>query len=274
MALFLDRHYFGDSATWDEIKQAHEKDLALQDEFGVKMLTYWYDEERHTGFCLGETAHKEDLIHLHEKAHGSIPNEVIEVQAGLVHAFLGDLPDMNAPSAQIAEAVTGTRTIMFTDLVDFTTRTSRLGDAAAMELLRVHDTIVSGAIASHGGRLVKHTGDGMMASFDLPASAVQAAAGVQSSMREHRAANPGQEIHIRVGIASGEPIEQDGDLFGTSVQLAARLCSLAKPDGVLAAEAVYSAPGAHQGLLEPRGAFSPKGFDTPVQAFGLTDEVG
>ena len=269
----MDRHYFGDSATWEDIKQAHEKDLALQDQFGVKMLTYWYDESRHTGFCLGETENKEDLVRLHEQAHGSIPNEVISVQPELVQAFLGDLPDMNGPAASVTDAVPGTRTIMFTDLVDFTSRTSRLGDAAAMELLRVHDTIVKRAIASNGGRFVKHTGDGMMASFGLPESAVLAAADVQSAMRAHRSQNPDQAIHVRVGLASGEPIEEGGDLFGTSVQLAARLCNLANPDCVLAAEAVYSAAGAQQGLLEPRGAFSAKGFDTEVQGFGLANEA-
>ena len=93
MGLYMDRHYFSDSATWEEIKQAHEKDLALQGQFGVKMLTYWYDEERHIGFCLGEMDHKEDLIRLHEQAHDAIPNEVIEVQPGLVRAFLGDMPE-------------------------------------------------------------------------------------------------------------------------------------------------------------------------------------
>jgi class 3 adenylate cyclase len=112
-----------------------------------------------------------------------------------------------------------------------------------------------------------------MASFDLAESAVLAAVGVQSALRAHRAKNPDQEMHVRVGIASGEPIEEGGDLFGTSVQLAARLCSLAMPDCVLAAEAVYATPGIHKKLLEPRGAFSPKGFDTPVQAFGLATEA-
>jgi class 3 adenylate cyclase len=272
LALFMDRHHFDDAATWEEIKLAHDKDLALQDQFGVKMLTYWYDEARHSGFCLGETDNKEDLVRLHEQAHGSIPNEVIEVQPELVQAFLGDLPDMNGPAASVTDAVPGTRTIMFTDLVDFTSHTSKLGDAAAMELLRVHDLIVKNAIAANGGRLVKHTGDGIMASFDLSESAVSAAAEVQSAMRAHRDASPDKVMHVRVGLASGEPIEEGGDLFGTSVQLAARLCSLAMPDGVLAAEAVYSAPGAHQELLEPRGSFAPKGFDTPVQAFGLANE--
>ena len=47
MALYMDRHYYGDSSTWEEIKLAHEKDLALQDRFGVKLLTYWYDEAHH-----------------------------------------------------------------------------------------------------------------------------------------------------------------------------------------------------------------------------------
>lgn len=273
MGLYMDRHYFGESATWEDIKLAHEKDLALQDRFGVKMLTYWYDDARHMGFCLGEADDKEDLVRLHEQAHGSIPNEVIEVQPGLVRAFLGDLPDVNGPSASVTAAVPGARTIMFTDLVDFTSVTSRLGDARAMDLLRVHDSIVTGAIASNGGRVVKHTGDGLMASFDLPEPAVLAAADVQSAMREHLTKHPDQAMHVRVGLASGEPVEEGGDLFGTSVQLAARLCSLAMPDCVLAAEAVYSAPGGHRKLLEPRGAFSPKGFETPVQAFGLANEA-
>ena len=269
----MDRHYFGDSATPEDIKQAHDKDIALQDQFGVKMLTYWYDEAHQMGFCLGETENKEDIIRLHERAHGSIPNQVIEVQPGLVHAFLGELPDVNGPSAPAANAVSGVRTIMFTDLVDFTSLTSRLGDAAAMDLLRTHDAIVKGEVAAHGGRLVKHTGDGMMASFDLAEPAVLATAGIQSAMRAHRAKNREQVMHIRVGLASGEPVEEGGDLFGTSVQLAARLCSLATPDGLLASEAVYSALGPRQELLVSRGTFSPKGFDAPVQAFGLANEA-
>jgi class 3 adenylate cyclase len=273
LALYMDRHYFGDAATWDDIKLSHEKDLALQEQFGVKMLTYWFDEAHHMGFCLGESDNKDDLIRLHEQAHGAIPNEVIEVQLGLVQAFLGDLPDVNGPPASVTDAVPGTRTIMFTDLVDFTSRTSKLGDAAAMELLRVHDAIVKRAIVSHGGRLVKHTGDGMMASFDLPEPAVLSAASAQSAMRAHRAEHPRQAMHVRVGLASGEPIEEGGDLFGTSVQLAARLCSLAKPDGVLATGEVYAAPGTHQVLLESRGSFSPKGFDLPIQAYGLAGEA-
>ena len=80
-------------------------------------------------------------------------------------------------------------------------------------------------------------------------------------------------MHIRVGVAMGEPVEEAGDLFGSAVQLAARLCSLAMPDCVLVAEEVYVTPGKHQDLLELRGTFNPKGFETPVQAFGLVDEA-
>jgi class 3 adenylate cyclase len=141
-----------------------------------------------------------------------------------------------------------------------------------MALLRVHNSIVNAEIASSGGRVVKHTGDGTMASFDLAESAVLAAVGIQSASQAHSAKNPDQAMHVRVGMAPGEPIEEGGDLFDTSVQVAARLCSLAMPDCVLAAEAVYTTPGNHQKLLEPRGAFSPKGFDTPIQAFGLVTE--
>jgi class 3 adenylate cyclase len=108
------------------------------------------------------------------------------------------------------------RTIMFTDLVASTALTQRLGDDSAQQIVERHDSAVHAALAEHHGVEVKHTGDGIMAAFD---SATDAARAAQVLVRQLGEAGVG----VRVGLNAGEPIERDGDLFGTAVQTAARV---------------------------------------------------
>ena len=98
--------------------------------------------------------------------------------------------------------------------------------APSPELLRAHSDAVRGALEEHDGREVRHTGDGIMASFPSAVSAVQAALTIQSNLA-------GAEVRVRVGLNAGEPIAEDDDLFGTAVQLAARITDRAEPGQVL-----------------------------------------
>ena len=127
----------------------------------------------------------------------------------------------------------GIRTILFTDVVNSTTLTQLLGDEAALALLGVHDTIVRDALSALGGREIKHTGDGIMASFVSTAGAVRCAIQIQRELDKHAQANPEHPLKVRVGAAAGEPVEQHNDLFGCTVQLAARLCAHAQPEQIL-----------------------------------------
>ena len=118
-------------------------------------------------------------------------------------------------------------TILFTDVEGSTALTQRLGDANAREILREHERLVREALKSHGGAEVKTMGDGFMASFGSATKALECAIAVQQAFAEHNesAAEP---IKVRVGLNAGEPIAEDDDLFGTAVNLAARICSQAE----------------------------------------------
>ena len=89
-----------------------------------------------------------------------------------------------------------------------------------------------------GGREVKHTGDGIMAAFNSAACAVKAASLMRAAEAEHNGSGAEHPVSVRIGISAGEPVEQGHDLFGSTVQLAARLCAQADPGQILVSNVV------------------------------------
>ncbi len=235
MPLFMDRHDMK-GVTAADIADAHRKDLEIQDQYGVKFLTYWFDQRRGTTFCLVDAPDKDTAQCVHREAHGHVAGEVVEVALSAVEAFLGRIQDPEPPSGQTRDIVdSGYRAIMFTDIVGSTKMTTRLGDRMATELIRAHDSIVRRCLSDAGGREVKHTGDGIMASFASTAKAVDCAIAIQQGFERYNRGNT-EPIHIRIGLDCGEPVEDSNDLFGSTVQLAARLCSAASSDQILVSE--------------------------------------
>ena len=130
-------------------------------------------------------------------------------------------------------------TVLFTDIADYTGITDRLGDRVARELVVAHDRIVRKALLGCGGREVKHTGDGIMACFPSASRAIQAAVWVQLAARswnlsEQRTA----PLQIAIGMNTGAPIVDGGDLFGTVVNVAARITDCAAGGQILASDVV------------------------------------
>ena len=158
----------------------------------------------------------------------------------------------------------GIRTIMFTDIVGSTEMCSRHGDDAAIAMLGVHDSIVRATLGEHRGREVKHTGDGIMAAFNSAASAVRSACKVIEGLHAHNDNGPDLEVMVRIGISAGEPVEQAADLFGSTVQLAARLCSQAQPMQVLVAQVVADLCIGKNLKFIDAGHCELKGFEGPI----------
>jgi class 3 adenylate cyclase len=128
----------------------------------------------------------------------------------------------------------GTMTaVLFTDIVGSTNITQKHGDEASQRMVNVHNSIVRGALQAHGGREVKHTGDGIMAAFSNPPASIDSAIDMQRGVAHYNTGKPDIELRLRVGISVGEPIAEDNDLFGTTVQMAARLCDGAGTDGIM-----------------------------------------
>ena len=100
----------------------------------------------------------------------------------------------------------GLRAVMFIDIVGSTEMTARLGDSAALELVRAHDALVRRGLEAYGGREIKHTGDGIMASFDKAQNSVRAAADIQRRFAAYNA-DTSETLSVRIGIDAGEPVE-------------------------------------------------------------------
>ncbi len=137
------------------------------------------------------------------------------------------LTEWNAPQSKSPSA--STIAIVFTDMVGSTAINTKVGDLVAREITRVHNTIVRSALTRFDGQEVKHTGDGIMATFRVISQAVEAMTDVQRAVEGHNKRRPDLHLDLRVGINAGEPVIEENDFYGLAVTLAARIC--AKADG-------------------------------------------
>jgi class 3 adenylate cyclase len=236
MPIFLDRHDMH-GLTAKDIADAHRKDLEVQGKYGVNFITYWFDESTGKGFCLVEAPDKETAMRVHEEAHGNLALDVISVDMSAVQAFLGRIADP-AGTGDKPMIEPAFRSVMFTDLVDSTAMTARLGDVRSVEFVRSHDAIVRRHLIEEGGREVKHTGDGIMAAFDDAVGCVRCARAIQNGFQQFNR-NSDEKIHVRIGMDAGEPVADSNDLFGETVQKAARVCAEAQSDQTLVTEDLY-----------------------------------
>jgi class 3 adenylate cyclase/pimeloyl-ACP methyl ester carboxylesterase len=155
------------------------------------------------------------------------------------------------------------RTVLFTDLVGHTAMMSRLGDERGRAVLREHESITREVLKAHGGTEVKTMGDGFMASFGSVTKAVECAIALERAVSERE----GEPLSVRVGLNAGEPIEEDGDLFGATVILASRIAAKADGGEILVADTVRGLCSGKGFLFADRGEFVAKGFEEPVRVY-------
>ena len=151
--------------------------------------------------------------------------------------------------------------ILFTDLVGWTELGDRVGDERAHELRREHFEAVRAALAAHRGREVKTAGDSVMATFRSAVDAVRCGLAVQRSTAD-------TPLQVRIGLHAGEPIADEGDVFGTVVNVASRLCGAAQPGDVLLSEVTRALVGSRGGFdFADVGPLHLKGLNEPVLCF-------
>ena len=172
-------------------------------------------------------------------------------------------------AAEAAPAAARLRTVLFTDIVGHTEMMQRLGDARGRDVLREHERITRETLKQHGGAEVKTMGDGFMASFGSVTSALECAVGLQRSFAAWNdgRAQQAAPLRVRVGLNAGEPIEEDGDLFGATVILASRICAQAAAGEILVPEPVRHLLAGKSFAFSDRGEFAMKGFDDAVRLY-------
>jgi class 3 adenylate cyclase len=195
-------------------------------------------------------------------------------------------PPAEAVSAQPPKAPAGAlQTILFTDIEANTELLQRVGDAAWRDILREHERTTRALLAEYGGTEIKTIGDAFMTSFNSASAAIECAIALQqahgsrtdrsldppagaSSPSDQRPATTNQ-LRIRIGINTGEPIAEDDDLFGTAVTMASRIQSLAQGGEILVSDVVRQLVAGKGFLFDDRGETVLRGFDDPVRIFAL-----
>ena len=264
MPLFMDRHDVP-GVTAEQVAQAHLADLDMGAKFGVQFLAYWFDADQGEAFCLAKAPTGASLTAVHEATHGLIPSEIISVSEDNVLRLLGRMSETGGAT----QAVNPFRAILFTDLQGSTSILQAVGQAAFMVLITEHDLIIRRALVASRGREVKHTGDGIMASFDEVASALQCSMTIQAGFEARAVEGQTPELRVRIGIAAGEPVDHNDDLFGSTVTLASRICDAADAGRILTSDLVRDL-GIERGFAFDDGhELVLKGFSDATRVFEL-----
>ena len=232
MPLFMDLHKASDydvKPTVEEIRRNHIADLEVQDKYGVKFLQYWINEEAGLVFCLMEAPDKESCAAVHREAHGAMPCNIIKLQGGDYIAFMGNEGSVN--EFDIAETAsggldTGYRIILVPDIIS-----AKNDEQLYNSISRVVKKIVGRPVNRPGGR------ETIVFTSAMPAidCALKMISGVQSL--------DDNSNEIRIGISAGEPVTEQGDFFGYSIQLANRLCDIAQNNQVIISPLVKQLTG-------------------------------
>jgi class 3 adenylate cyclase len=203
------------------------------------------------------------------------PGTVFDIPPGHDKWVVGDEPwvtlEWGASGRALGAALneTGPRTlatVVFTDIVDSTSRLGQVGDSRWRDLLATHNARLREALNAHRGREVKTTGDGFLAVFDSPTRAVQCAAEMTRSARAI-------DLEIRVGVHTGEIELVGDDVGGIAVHVAARVLALAGPNEVLVSSTTSGLLEGSGLLLEDAGSHELKGLPGARQVFRLVVPV-
>jgi predicted ATPase/class 3 adenylate cyclase len=168
------------------------------------------------------------------------------------------------------EPAAGLLTVLFTDIVGSTELAVRRGDESAGAIRGQHDQLVRRQLSLHGGREVQTTGDGFLVTFGSVRKAIDCACAIQLAQREHNQRHPDQALSLRLGLNAGEVSPRDDGLFGSAVNLAARVMAKAGPGQILVTEVVKQLAGTIAGVeFHDRGRSRLRGFPEPWRLYEL-----
>jgi hypothetical protein len=223
MPIYMDVHYVPGLAAYDAA-EAHQKDLAIQQQHHCKCMTYWVDEPRGVVFCLIDAPDKETVEVMHKNSHGLIPHKILEVNNSIVESFLGRIhdPDDAVVGANGLKVFSDSayRVLLVTRHADYVLLKHRMGVAGAERLLGSQRDVLRQEGLRHGGRMVEHSSDASVISFPSATAALGCAIDIRHSAQESGAAG------MRISLTGGDPVSVSDQLFGDALELGIRLCHL------------------------------------------------
>ena len=170
--------------------------------------------------------------------------------------------DAAAPAAAAERGERALATVLFTDIVGSTGHARQVGDRRWGELLDTHDRLARELVGQLQGRLVKSTGDGILALFDRPGRGIRCATALRDRLR-------GSGVEIRAGVHTGEVQLRGDDVGGIAVHIAARVMAAARPGEVLVSSTVHDLVVGSDYVLEDRGAHALRGMTGEHRLFAV-----
>lgn len=236
MPIYMDRHHVSETVMAEHVLHIHQEDLKIQDQFGCRVLTYWFDEIRKTAFCLVEAPDVKAIQEMHSQAHGNVPNSIIEVNASIVELFLGRIEDpeksQNAELQIIDESAL--RTIM---IIALKRLTPVQNDHEQFNFLIQHfNSAILKLLHVHEGYLVKQTENQFLVSFRSVSKAVHAALAIRLLFQDFNNNIIKDQIHFKIGLNAGEPVTKNKLIFEETIKLAERMCNIIKGDVIISSE--------------------------------------
>lgn len=235
MPIYMDRHDVSETVTAENVAQLHQQDLKVEQDFGCRGLTYWFDEKRKTAFCLVEAPNEQAVYDMHNHAHGEVPHRIIEVDGKIVESFLGRIEDpekaLNTDLNIINDPAF--RVIMVIETSNYLNRLE--ANQFSLWQQKFHNSVAK-TLKKFKGRLVKKDNYNYLVSFKSVTNAVLCALNIH---RKFKYVTPNFDSTYRIlkiGLSSGVPVTDKKAFFEEVITLAKRICEFVEGDLVISSE--------------------------------------
>ncbi|UAY50873.1 nickel-binding protein [Ferruginibacter albus] len=229
MPLYMDQHILPGVKAKD-VAEAHQMDMLIQHDHSCNCITYWIDEKRGNVFCLIEAPSKEAVQALHGQSHGLVPNKVIEVNSSIVESFLGRITDPEDVVMQDGLKVfnnTSFRILMVVRISDVALLQQQLGRSKTNELIVQYNTALRKILTEHGGREIENDKNDFVISFTATNKAIACALEINDALSVIN------DLGWKIAVSAGDPVANNEQLFGDTIQLAERMLSIIKDAPIL-----------------------------------------
>ena len=235
MPLYMDRHDIPEEISAEHVAKMHQEDLKVQHLYGCKGMTYWCDEQRHTAFCLIEAPNKKALQDMHNHAHGEFPYSIIEVNKTIVESFLGRIEDpvkskdtelniINDPAFRVLMVIETSNYLDRLEANQFNIFTQKFHNSVAKKLTKFN------------GRIVKKDNNNYLVSFKTVTDAVLCAQKIQFQFKYVTPKFDPSSRKLNIALSSGIPVTDRDEIFKETIDLATRMCNIAKESFVITSE--------------------------------------
>jgi len=232
----MDRHDVSESVNAQNVAQLHKEDLKIQEQFNCRGLTYWYDDIKKIAFCLIEAPDKDSIQNMHNSAHGEVPNIIIEVDENIVESFLGRIEDPENSSSSDLNIINdpAQRTLM---VVRYNILSlNGICNSQTGTNMQLAIEVIGKLLKKFGGRLIEYSSGYLLISFKSTYGAVKCALQLENVFNDKIASLYNSNVLIKIGLATGMPVEADKTFFEKTIKMADRLCFIDKSNIVMTTE--------------------------------------